>query len=107
MNPVAPVSATFMVGKPPVWTVRTTHRPRRARQSCPHRGRRWPGPGAWWSGVDWSAGPGVEAQRLHDEERGGGGEDLDVGGGEHAGVLGDDGRGGAAGDGVEVCFDPA
>src|SRR6266542_3804723 len=64
------------------------------------------GPGAFWSGVDWRAGPKVEAERLHDGERGGPGEDLDVGGGQHAGVLGDDRRGGAVGDGVQVGFDP-
>ena len=58
------------------------------------------------SGVNWSAGPIVEAERLHDGERGGSGEHLDVGGGQHAGVLGDDGRGSALGDGVEVGFDP-
>src|SRR6266516_5575059 len=58
------------------------------------------------SGVDGSAVAAVQAVRLHDLERRGGGEDLDVGGGEHAGVLGDDGRGRALGDGVEVAFDP-
>src|SRR5260370_13919069 len=72
---------------------------------APRRGRRLPGPGAWWSGVDRSAGPAVEAQRLHDLERGGG-EDLDVRGGQHAGVLCDDGRRRAVGDGVGVAFDP-
>src|SRR5690348_12844157 len=45
--------------------------------------------GALWSGVDGSAGPAVEAQGLHDGERGGPGVDLDVRGGQHAGVLGD------------------
>src|SRR6266496_6040318 len=57
-----------------------------------------------WSGVNWPAGPGIEAQRLHDGERGGGGEDLDVRGGQHAGVLRDDGRSGAFGDRVEVAL---
>jgi hypothetical protein len=45
------------------------------------------------SGVDRPAGPAVEAQRLHDRERRGGGEDLDVRGSQHAGVPRDDGRG--------------
>src|SRR6201997_3022040 len=60
----------------------------------------------YWSRVDRSARPAVEAQRLHDLERGGVGELRDVGGGQHAGVLGDDGRGRALGDGVEMAFDP-
>src|ERR1700722_13721304 len=67
------------------------------------------GPGAQrsrgWSGVDRTARAFVEPQRLHDGERGGCGEDFDVGGGQHAGVLGDHGRGGPFGDGVEVAFD--
>src|SRR6202047_5297789 len=65
-------------------------------------------PGAFGSGVDRSADaePGVEAQRLHDLERRGVGEDLDVRGGQHAGVLGDDGRGRAFGDGVQVGLHP-
>src|SRR6266516_4973029 len=73
MNPVAPVSATFIAGQPPVLVVRATCRPRRGRQLGPHRGRRLPGPSALWSGVDRSADaePAVEAQRLHDGERGG------------------------------------
>src|ERR1700722_5483098 len=57
------------------------------------------------AGVDRTARAFVEAQRLHDLERGGPGELLDVGGGQHAGVLGDHGRGGPFGDGVEVAFD--
>src|SRR6266480_5160966 len=71
-----------------------------------------PGPpsalGAFGSGVDRSADaePGVEAQRLHDLERRGVGELLDVRGGQHAGVLGDDGRGRAFGDGVQVGLHP-
>jgi hypothetical protein len=36
--------------------------------------------------VNRSAGPAVEAQPLHDRERRGGGEDLDVRGSQHAGV---------------------
>src|SRR5580700_5250201 len=67
------------------------------------RGRRaWAGA----SGMDGSAGPLVEPQRLHDGERGGVGEFLDVRGGQHAGVLGDDGRGRGLGDRVQVSFDP-
>ncbi len=42
--------------------------------------------------MDRPAGPGVEAQRLHDGERGGHGEDLDVRGRQHAGVLRDERR---------------
>src|SRR5712671_5001605 len=53
------------------------------------------------------AGPAVQAQRLHDGERGGPGEDLDVRGGQHAGVLGDDGRSRALGDFVEVALNPS
>src|ERR1700730_4278484 len=66
------------------------------------------GPGAFGSGVDRSADaePGVEAQRLHDLERRGVGEDLDVRSGQHAGVLGDDGRGRAFGDSVQVGLHP-
>ena len=59
------------------------------------------------AGLAINPGTAVEAQRLHDLERGGVGEYLDVGGGEDAGVLGDDGCGGALGDGVEVGFAPA
>src|SRR5260370_37590022 len=70
---------------------------------APRRGRRLPGSGAWWSGVDRSAGPAVEAQRLHDLERGGGGKALDVRGARHAGVLCDDRRGRALGDVGAVC----
>jgi hypothetical protein len=50
-------------------------------------GGRGPGsarPCALRSGVDRSAGPAVEAQRPHDGERRGGGEDLHVRGGQHA-----------------------
>src|SRR5580704_10827855 len=65
-----------------------------------------PGPGALRSGVDRSAVPAVEAPRLHDLERRGGGEDLDVRGGQHAGVLGDDRRGRPLDDSIEVAFDP-
>src|SRR5215469_351212 len=65
-----------------------------------------PAPGALPSGMDWSAGPAVQAQRTDDGERRGFGELLDIRGGQHAGVLGDDGRGGAFGDGLEVAFDP-
>ena len=54
--------------------------------------------------MDRSAGPGVKAQRLHNGERGGSGEDLDVRGGEHAGVPGDDGCGSPFSDLVEVAF---
>src|SRR4029077_10795978 len=64
------------------------------------------GSGAWSSGVDRTGRALVEAQRLHDLEGRGGGEDRDVRGGQHAGVLGDDGRGRACGDGVQVAFDP-
>src|SRR5215470_7032908 len=78
---------------------------RRARAG-PAPGPALTGPGAFRSWVDRSAGPAVQAQRLHDLERRGVGEDLDVGGGQHAGVLGDDRRGSALGDGVEVGFDP-
>ena len=69
-------------------------------------GRRWPAPGGFCSGVDRCAGPAVQAQRLHDGERRGGGENLDVRGGQHAGVLGDDGRSRALGDFVEVALNP-
>jgi len=43
------------------------------------------------AGLAINPGTAVEAQRLHDLERGGLGENLDVGGGRHAGVLGEDG----------------
>src|SRR6266496_3717769 len=69
---------------------RNVYQPRRARQSGPHRGRRWPGPSAPWSGVDRSAAPII----------------ANYTGGQHAGVVRDDGRGGAAGDGAEVGFHP-
>src|SRR5262249_54035165 len=82
----------------------------RARRAAPRQGRRWPALAcyvrAFSSGVDRSAGPAVEAQRLHDLERGGVGELLDVGGGQDPGVLRDDGRGRALGDRVEVGLDP-
>src|SRR5664279_1645504 len=56
------------------------------------------------SGVDRTARALVEAQRLHDEERGRYRELLDIRGGQHPGVLGDHGRGGALGDGIEVAL---
>src|SRR5258705_3361984 len=69
----------------------------------------WPAPvrcGQGWSGVDGAAVSAVEAPRLHDLERRGVGEDLDVRGGQHAGVLRDDRRGRPLGDGVQVGLDP-
>src|SRR5690242_9477708 len=62
------------------------------------------GPGAWSSGVDRTGRALVKAQRLHDLEGRGLGEDRDVRGGQHAGVLGDHGRGGPLGDGIEVAL---
>ena len=50
----------------------------------------------------WAA---VEAYRLHDRERGGPGEDVDVGTAQHSGVFRDDGGGRVLGDGVEVGSD--
>src|SRR6185437_14739276 len=43
----------------------------------PHQGRRSPS-GAFWSRVERSAWPAVEADRLQDSERGGSGEHLDT-----------------------------
>src|SRR5580658_8487234 len=57
------------------------------------------------SGVDGAAGAAVEADRLHDRERGGPGVDLDVGAAQDAGVFRDDGGGRVLGDGVEVGAD--
>src|ERR1700677_4683624 len=62
-------------------------------------------PGALWSGMDRAAGAVVEADRLHDRERGGPGVDLDVGTAQDAGVFRDDGGGRVLGDGVEVSRD--
>src|SRR5690242_2971645 len=73
----------------------------------PGRSRYLPAPGGFCSGVDRCAGPAVQAQRLHDGERGGPGEDLDVRGGQYAGVLGDDGRSRTLGDFVEVALNPS
>src|SRR5207244_8148147 len=65
-----------------------------------------PGTGSGeWSGVNRSAGPRVKAQRLHDREAGGPGENLDVRGGQDAGVFGDDRPDDLVRDGVEVGFD--
>jgi hypothetical protein len=52
--------------------------------------------------MDRAAGAAVEANRLHDRERRGPGEDLDVGTAQHAGVFRDDGGGRVLGDGVQV-----
>src|SRR5258708_4481228 len=58
------------------------------------------------SGVDRSAWALVQAERLHDLERRGVGELLDVRGRQHAGVLGDDRRGRTLGHGVQVTLHP-
>ena len=52
--------------------------------------------------MDRAAGAAVEANRLHDRERRGPGEDLDVGTAQHTGVFRDDGGGRVLGYGVEV-----
>jgi hypothetical protein len=57
------------------------------------------------SRVNWSAGPVVKAERLHDGERGGSGEDLDVGGGSTPVYLAMTARP-PLGDRVEVGFHP-
>ena len=57
------------------------------------------------SGVNGAAGAAVEADRLHDRERRGPGEDVNVGAAQHAGVFRDDGGGRLLGDGVEVAGD--
>src|ERR1700733_10587144 len=55
--------------------------------------------------MDRAAGASVEADRLHDRERRGPGEDVDVGAAQHAGVFRDDGGGRVLGDRVEVGAD--
>src|SRR6266536_2145370 len=60
------------------------------------------GPRASCSGVNLGAVAEVEADRLHDPERGARGEHVRRR--QHAGVLGDDGRGGAVGQLVKVGF---